>query len=154
MQWDATEPAAGFSSVAPWQPLSDGWPAITVAAQRDDPASLRSLYRDLVALRSEHEALRRGSIVPLTVDAGDVVATLRATPGETLLVLANLADEAVADYALELGGGPLCGSPSATLVFGAGSPKAPVVTPTGGLSGYRPLDELAPRSVVVISLQP
>jgi glycosidase len=85
------QPAAGFSTAAPWQPLSDGWPAINAAAQRDDPGSLRSLYRDLIALRDEHAALRR-LLVPVTVDAGSVVATLRGTPDETLLVLANLAD--------------------------------------------------------------
>jgi glycosidase len=154
MQWDATQPAAGFSTATPWQPLSDGWPAINAAAQRDDPGSLRSLYRDLIVLRDEHAALRRGTIVPVTVDAGSVVAMLRATPDETLLVLANLADEAVTDYALELDAGPLCGAPAATLVLGDGSPLAPLVTPSGGFAGYRPLDALAPRSVVVIALQP
>jgi glycosidase len=154
MQWDASEPAGGFSAVPPWQPLSDGWPTVNVAAQRDDPSSLRSLYRDLVALRGEHVALRRGSIVPLTVDADGVVATLRSAPDETLLVLANLSDQPVTDYALELGAGPLCGSPTATSVLGADSPVAPVVTPAGGFAGYRPLGELASRSVVVVALAP
>ena len=154
MQWDASEPAAGFSDALPWQPLSDDWTTLNVEAQRTDPSSLRSLYRDLIELRGEHVALRRGTIEPIRADADGVVATLRATPDETLLVLANLFDTPVTNYALELAAGPLCGAPDASLVLGDGSPTAPIVTAAGGFSGYRPIDELASRSVAVIALQP
>jgi alpha-glucosidase len=51
MQWDATR-HGGFTTGAPWLPLVD--PAgRNVAAQRDDPDSLLSLYRDLLAWRRE-----------------------------------------------------------------------------------------------------
>ena len=49
MQWDAT-PNGGFTTGEPWLPLVD--PAErNVASQRDDPESLLSLYRDLLAWR-------------------------------------------------------------------------------------------------------
>jgi alpha-glucosidase len=49
MQWDAS-PAGGFTDGDPWLPLTD--PAErNVAAQRDDPGSVLTLYRDLIALR-------------------------------------------------------------------------------------------------------
>jgi alpha-glucosidase len=55
MQWDAT-PSGGFTTATPWLPLVD--PAErSVADQRDDPDSLLSLYRDLLAWRRE---ARRG----------------------------------------------------------------------------------------------
>jgi alpha-glucosidase len=51
MQWDASQ-HGGFTSGTPWLPAVD--PAErNVAAQCDDPASLMSLYKRLIALRRE-----------------------------------------------------------------------------------------------------
>lgn len=49
MQWDGS-PGGGFTSGAPWLSLDDP-AARNVADQRGDPASLLSLYRELIALR-------------------------------------------------------------------------------------------------------
>lgn len=154
MQWDATMPAGGFSSAEPWEPLSDDWRTVNVAAQDDDPGSLLSLYRGLIRLRDAHPALRDGAIVPVTSAAGEVVATVRSTATETLLVVANVSDAPIADYALDLAAGPLCGTPAAAILHGEGSPDAPIVTTSGGFTGYRPLAALPPRSVTVIALRP
>jgi glycosidase len=154
MQWDATMPAGGFSPAKPWEPLSDDWRTANVAGETGDPGSLLSVYRSLVRLRGAHEALRNGAIVPVTADAEGVVATVRATATETLLVVANVSDTPIADYALDLAAGPLCGTPDAAILHGEGSPGAPVVTTSGGFTGYRPLQVLPPRSVTVIALRP
>jgi alpha-glucosidase len=51
MQWDGS-PSGGFTSGEPWLPLVD--PAErNVADQRDDPDSMLSLVRELIALRRE-----------------------------------------------------------------------------------------------------
>jgi glycosidase len=49
MQWDAT-PCGGFTDGEPWLPLTDP-AARNVAGQGDDPGSLLTLYRELIALR-------------------------------------------------------------------------------------------------------
>jgi alpha-glucosidase len=49
MQWDGG-PNGGFTSGRPWLPAVDP-ESRNVAGQRDDPGSLLSLYRDLIALR-------------------------------------------------------------------------------------------------------
>jgi alpha-glucosidase len=49
MQWEP-EPSGGFSDGDPWLDPTDP-ERRSVAAQRDDPASLLTLYRDLLALR-------------------------------------------------------------------------------------------------------
>ncbi len=154
MQWDASAPAGGFSTGPAWESPSDDWRTVNVAAQADDPGSLLSLYRRLIRLRDAHPALRGGEIVPVTSDADEVVATVRATATETLLVVANVSDTPVADYALDLAAGPLCGMPAAAIVHGEGIPGAPIVTTSGGFTGYRPLPTLPPRSVTVITLRP
>jgi alpha-glucosidase len=51
--WDASEPAAGFSSSPPWLPQPETWPRLSVAAQAGDPASPLELYRAALRLRSE-----------------------------------------------------------------------------------------------------
>ncbi|MEA2364288.1 MAG: alpha-glucosidase [Thermoleophilaceae bacterium] len=51
MQWERT-PSGGFTTGEPWLPLTD--PAErNVADQRDDPASMLALVRELIALRRE-----------------------------------------------------------------------------------------------------
>jgi alpha-amylase len=152
MPWDGSQPAAGFTTGTPWEPLADGWQTTNVAAEARDPSSLRHRYSELIRLREAHPALRRGTIVPVTSASDAVAAVLRADPAETLLVVANLSNEPVADYDLDLASGPLCGTPTASSTLGGGAPVAPTVNAAGGFDGYAPLPALAPRSVSIISL--
>jgi alpha-glucosidase len=50
MQWSG-EPGAGFTAGEPWLPLGDL--SVNAEAQRDDPGSLLTLHRELIALRRE-----------------------------------------------------------------------------------------------------
>ena len=61
MQWDSSN-RAGFTDGTPWLPLNSDWPDRNVAAQRGDPASILSWYRDLLGLRRREAALRRGTL--------------------------------------------------------------------------------------------
>ncbi len=69
MAWDAG-PFAGFSTVEPWLPLHDDWPTRNVAVEADDPGSMLSLYRHLLALRRATPALSLGIIVLRDAPAG------------------------------------------------------------------------------------
>jgi alpha-glucosidase len=60
MQWDQS-PQAGFTTGLPWLPLPADHQAVNVAVERDDPASLLTLYRRLIALRRTESALTLGS---------------------------------------------------------------------------------------------
>ena len=64
MQWEPA-PGGGFSEGKPWMGLTDP-ERRSVAAQRDDPDSLLSLYRRLIALRRE----LRGPLELLEAPAG------------------------------------------------------------------------------------
>lgn len=90
MQWSA-EPNAGFCppDARPWLPVGKDFAQINVAAQRRDPRSMLALYRRLLGLRRRCEALTAGRY--RTVEAGrHVLAYLRESPGEQLLVALNL----------------------------------------------------------------
>jgi alpha-amylase len=152
MRWDTSEPAAGFSSAAPWQPLGDDPPGTDVASEAADPESLLSAYRSLVSLRTAHRALAIGEQIAVDAGTPSVVAYLRHLPGQTLLVAVNLADEAVDAPALSLERGPLCGAPQARVVYGSGEASHPAVGATGGFDGYVPVSRLGPREAIVLEL--
>jgi glycosidase len=152
MRWDASEPAAGFSSTAPWQPLGADPTGTDVASESADLESLLSAYRSLVSLRTRHRALAIGEQIPVDADARSVVAYLRHLPGQTLLVVVNLADEVIDAPTLGLGAGPLCGAPRARVVHGSGEAADPAVGATGGFDAYVPVPRLGPREGIVIEL--
>jgi alpha-glucosidase len=90
MQWDAS-PTGGFTAegVAPWLPYGDN-ASRNVAAQRDDPASVLRLCRDLIALRAREFGGRIASYRELPGPPG--LWTYRA---DDLLVAANFTGEPV-----------------------------------------------------------
>ena len=88
MQWSA-EKGAGFSQTDPWLPLADDYARSNVETQREDPASVLSLYRDLVRLRRTEPALVEGPYASVPAP-GDLLAYLRESGGSRLLVGLNL----------------------------------------------------------------
>jgi alpha-amylase len=158
MQWSAETPAGGFSSAQPWEALADDWQTVNLAAETGDPGSLVSNYRDDIALRQAHPALTSGTTWPVDGGAESVIAWLRTTPDQTLLVVVNVGDQDVTDYGLSLVEGPLCGVISANAVAevpaggAAPLPATPAITATGALERYVPLAALPARSGVVIEL--
>ena len=152
MRWDASQPAAGFSDAAPWEPLGDDPPGTDVATEAADPDSLLSTYRSLVSLRTAHPALASGDWIPVDAAAPSVVAYLRHLAGQSLLVVANVGDAPVAVPGISLEAGPLCGSLSPRVIHGAGEAAPLVAGATGGFDAYVPIRRLGPHEGVVIEL--
>jgi oligo-1,6-glucosidase/alpha-glucosidase len=93
MAWDAGA-NAGFSAAEPWLPLHPDWPMRNVAVEADDPQSMLTLYRALLALRRAEPALSIGSFRLL--DAPDGVLAYERTHGDRILRLyLNLTDRPV-----------------------------------------------------------
>jgi alpha-glucosidase len=88
MQWDAS-PNAGFTDAEPWLPIAEDYHHHSVAAERDDAASILSLYRALIGLRRAEPALSVGSYTAVPAD-GDVLAYIREHQGSRLLIALNL----------------------------------------------------------------
>ena len=91
MQWTAAE-SAGFSRVAPWLPVTADHAARNVESQRRDPGSMLTLYRELLRLRRERPALRRGRYEPVP-GQGPVLGFIRDDGKERVLVAINFAAE-------------------------------------------------------------
>jgi len=65
IQWDASE-NAGFNSGKPWLKVHPDYNTRNVAAQQNDPASLYTLTRSLIALRKKYSVLRSGEFIYLS----------------------------------------------------------------------------------------
>jgi alpha-amylase len=154
MRWDGMEANAGFSSATPWEALSDDPQGTDVATESLDPSSLVASYRTLVQLRDAHPALSHGDWTPIDSSSPAVLAYLRRAGSESVLVVSNLGDHLVDDVALSLASGPLCGRPAAKVLLGTSEVRPPVITPTGGFDGYVPVDRLAARGTIAITLAP
>jgi oligo-1,6-glucosidase len=59
MQWNSEE-NAGFSTGQPWLAVNHNYKRINMAAQMDDPDSVRSFYKTMIALRVESDVLKFG----------------------------------------------------------------------------------------------
>ena len=158
MQWTGDPPYGGFSSKVPWESLGSDWSTVNVAAETGDPSSLLSLYRTLIRLRGSDPALHDGTTVIVDGGAEPVIGILRSDAGQSVLLVANVSGQPVSDYSLTLKSGPLCGTVTPTLLFATGmgagaTPTTPVLTPGGGLKGWKPFATLPPRSAAIIALE-
>jgi len=88
MPWDASD-NAGFTTAKPWLPLNTDWPTRNVARMAEDPYSILTLYRRLLAARRAHPALSIGDFALLDTQ-GDVLAYERRHGAERLIVALNL----------------------------------------------------------------
>lgn len=137
----------GFSSVKPWQPLTKGFEQRNVKAQWQDPQSLLSHYRQLIALRNQHPALQYGDLVLLDSGNDAVLAFARVTANSRVLVLLNLTDKAVTDYRLQPIDIELEGIKTVKdLLTGAKLP-APAKSQ---LKDYQPVSSLEPNSTHIL----
>lgn len=155
--WTADEPGHGFTSGTPWEAFAGGAPTANVAAERADPRSILSTYRDLIRLRTSHPALAGGSVVSLEASSPTVAAFLRRGADETLLVIHALSTEPVSGVTLDLPTGSLCGSPSGAVLYGPTGAPASVAPPVAGPAGEAKawaVPTLAARSTWVIRVSP
>jgi alpha-glucosidase len=91
MQWDAS-PKAGFTTGEPWLPLSPHADIENVEVERENPASMLCLHRDLLALRRSEPALATGSYRGVPAE-GDLLVYSRHHDERSLLVALNLGPE-------------------------------------------------------------
>ena len=155
MQWDRGE-NGGFTTGTPWRARNDDAAAKNVEAQLADPNSLLAHYRTLIALRQSQPALRNGETFKMKSANRAVLPYLRATDDQILLVVNNLRDEPIDDYALTLESGPLTPDQRYRIepLWGDG-PFAEVTTDAkGGFKAYQPTASLAPGQTLLLVLQP
>ena len=98
MVWDAnTNTHGGFSTAKPWLPVPAEHLARAVSAQQANPNSVLNHYRDAIALRHRHPALRLGE--QQIRAEGDVLIIERQQGDDRVTLRANLSNNATAGLA-------------------------------------------------------
>jgi alpha-glucosidase len=91
MQWDGGA-NAGFTTGKPWLPLARDFAMVNVAAQRNNPTSMLTLYRRLIELRRAEPALSVGAYT--AVPAGENLVAYRRYEGQRqFLIVLNFGPE-------------------------------------------------------------
>ena len=94
VQWSDSA-NAGFTSGNPWLPLNPNYKEINVASQENDPDSLLSFYKELIALRKNpeyKETVVYGELIPYLEEQHNLMSYYRKGD-KTLLVLGNFQKE-------------------------------------------------------------
>ena len=152
MQWSG-EDGAGFTTGMPWQGVNLDYRARNVRAQLADEGSLLNHYQRLIRLRSAYAALRTGALIPVPSGSHNVYAYLRHGDVEDVLVVHNLGDEAVTEYALSLRAGEVApGSYAVYDLLGEGWAQELTVEDGGAFGPYVPVPALAPMQSYVLFL--
>ena len=94
MQWDAS-PHGGFTTGEPWIAVNPNHVAVNAAAQVDDPDSVFSYYRRLIALRHAEPVVVDGDFTMLLPDDERVWAFTRRLGDAELLVVGNVSGDEV-----------------------------------------------------------
>ncbi len=94
MQWEDTE-NGGFSTGTPWLKINPNYHQINAKAQIDDPDSVFSCYKKLVALRKENPVFVEGRYELLCEEHESVFAYTRTTQEGRLLVVCNFYGEEI-----------------------------------------------------------
>jgi len=153
MQWNA-ERNAGFTTNIPWRMPYTDYPKKNVEAQSADPNSILALYKQLIALRNQHAALRVGDYVEVRTDNSEVYAALRVSKEETALIIVNLGKDAVSDYGLSVAKSNVKpGEYRAVPMLGEGNTSNLTFDAQGGFDKYQLLPTLSPQSYLVLQLQ-
>jgi alpha-glucosidase len=114
MQWSGGA-NAGFSAATPWLPVPASAGKYNVATESKDPDSILNFYRRLLALRHSEDALIAGEYVALNEGDPNVLAYLRRSPSETILVALNMS-AAAQDVTFDLGSVEIAEARVTTLV--------------------------------------
>ncbi len=91
MQWDSFT-HAGFSfgkTVKPWLPVHRNAAEVNIEVEGQDPNSVLNFYRQLLWIRKQSDALRRGAWKSLIAYPHEHLAYTRTTDRETVLILIN-----------------------------------------------------------------
>src|SRR5574344_772321 len=88
MQWDPSK-NAGFTTGQPWLDVASNYPTVNVEAELNNPNGIFAYYKQLIHLRKPEDALINGTYQGILLDDPKVMAYLRTTETEEILVLSH-----------------------------------------------------------------
>ncbi len=101
MQWNDGH-RAGFTTGIPWWTINSNYETFNVATMQEDSSSLWHVYQEMIELRNENIALRRGDYRVASASAGDQLVYGRSMSDHMVIVHHNMQNTAVEDVTLNM----------------------------------------------------
>lgn len=146
-------PAAGFTRGTPWESLEPDSLTANVEAEDADRGSLLNLYRRLIRLRAQNDALGFGELIPLTSSSDAVAAYVRRAGDRAVLVVANLGTSPISSVKVSSPDRLLAPGLYSAINLLGGAPAATLrIDPDGRVNDYTPLRSLEPMECYIFQL--
>ncbi|AFS70703.1 glycoside hydrolase family 13 protein [Exiguobacterium antarcticum] len=94
IQWDATD-HGGFTTGTPWLKVNPNYPSINVEQALQDPNSIFYYYKQLIALRHQHDLMVYGEYALILEEEPEVYAYTRTYEKETWYIYCSFAQSDV-----------------------------------------------------------
>ena len=153
MQW-SPRAGVGFTTGTAWEAPQPDSMAVNVALEDTDPGSLLNLYRKLIHLRRQNDALATGTLVPLSASSPQVATYVRRAGDHVVLVVANLGAAPASGVSISSGEGVLPpGRYTARNLLGGPNGRTLQVHADGRIREYVPVATIGPRESLVLDLR-
>ncbi len=151
MHWSA-ESKAGFTNGTPWIFPKSDYIEKNVVVQLQNPDSLLRHYQHLLRARAQSNALQQGLLKALESGNSQVLAYLRTSADDQVLVVINLSDKPIAEYQLTIVDGLIPGEYTLSSLYGDHPASELSVPATGGFEAYKPLPVLQAYQTAIFQL--
>ena len=153
MQW-SPRAGVGFTTGPAWEAQQPDSMVVNVALEDTDPGSLLNLYRKLIHLRRQNDALATGTLVPLSASSPQVAIYVRRAGDHVVLVVANLGAAPASGVSISSGEGVLPpGRYTARNLLGGPNGRTLQVHADGRIREYVPVATIGPRESLVLDLR-
>ena len=153
MQW-SPRAGVGFTTGTPWEAPQPDSMAVNVALEDTDPGSLLNLYRKLIHLRRQNDALATGTLVPLSASSPQVATYVRRAGDHVVLVVANLGAAPASGVSISSGEGVLPpGRYTARNLLGGPNGRTLQVHADGRIREYVPVATMGPWESLALDLR-
>ncbi|MCI0693355.1 T9SS type A sorting domain-containing protein [candidate division KSB1 bacterium] len=110
-------------------------------------------YRTLIAVRNEHEALRRGDYGIVSSDIANLYAFARRTNNATIIVLHNFLNQSLSNPALTLAASRLSAGTHAVLeILSEKTVGTVLIDNAGGFTNWRPAVDLPAQGTAILRI--
>jgi 1,4-alpha-glucan branching enzyme len=135
LQWDNTT-KAGFTTGTPWWSINADHSTlnINIFYQQHDQNSLWNHYNRLIALRKDQVALRRGGYKAATASSSAVLAFLRQSGTENILVVSNTGASTLTNVQVTLTSAGIAAGTYELVDLVGGNQVSVTIDGTGGFS--------------------
>ena len=94
MQWNSKQ-NAGFSNAEPWIEVNPNYKEINVEKDLENKDSIYRFYQKAINLRKSNEILIDGAYALIAADDSDIIAFVRESGNQKILVICSFADKKI-----------------------------------------------------------